>query len=96
MGANGYMNGWEIEYSEDKKQWVYANDKEIIDNNNIRPCPKCHCKPTKEGYDACLGKLPGITASCCGHGISKGYMLFENGRQFYFDDVNCNYIPYKR
>lgn len=35
--------------------------------------------PTKEGYDACLGRLPGVVAACCGHGVDDGYILFENG-----------------
>jgi hypothetical protein len=32
-----------------------------------------------EGHDACLGTLPGVRAACCGHGKTKGYVLFESG-----------------
>lgn len=43
------------------------------------PCVRCGEMPTKEGYDACLGSLPGVFAACCGHGVEEGYILFENG-----------------
>ena len=38
-----------------------------------RPCVKCGKMPTKEGYDACIGYIPGIKSACCGHGITVGY-----------------------
>jgi hypothetical protein len=42
-------------------------------------CAACGQLPTPEGHDACLGTLPGVRAACCGHGKSKGYVLFESG-----------------
>lgn len=43
------------------------------------PCVKCGKLPTKEGHDACLGTLPGVTDACCGHGVKEAYIIFENG-----------------
>lgn len=34
----------------------------------VRACIECNMVPTPEGYDACLGYLPGIVSACCGHG----------------------------
>lgn len=31
-------------------------------------CQECGLQRTKEGYDGCLGKLPGVMNACCGHG----------------------------
>jgi hypothetical protein len=43
------------------------------------PCKVCGELPTPEAHDACLGKLPGVSAACCGHGKTKGCVLFESG-----------------
>jgi len=34
--------------------------------------------PTPEGHDACLGKLPGVGAACCGHGVDDAYAIDNN------------------
>jgi hypothetical protein len=44
-----------------------------------RECPACGLKPTPEGHDPCLGTLPGVQYACCGHGLERGYIMFENG-----------------
>jgi hypothetical protein len=43
------------------------------------PCPLCGMVRTREGYDACLGELPGVSNACCGHGEGTGYVQFTNG-----------------
>lgn len=68
-----FIRGHEIYYN--GKEWRYFDNNEIIDHN--RPCKNCGCKPTKEGYDACLGYLNGVKHACCGHGVEKGYVLYE-------------------
>jgi hypothetical protein len=45
-----------------------------------RPCPLCHKMPTPEGYDACLGYIPGARSACCGHGVEYGYIVMEGYR----------------
>ena len=53
-------------------------------------CDHCGLKCTKalatedengiRGYaDPCMGILPGVKFSCCGHGEFNGYLFFENG-----------------
>lgn len=42
-----------------------------------RPCPKCDRPPTPEGYDACLGLIPGATSACCGHGVHEPILMME-------------------
>ena len=83
MTARGYGYGYQIEYDEPQEQWVYSDNKEPITNE--RPCKKCGKYSTPEGYDACLGYLPGVVAACCGHGVEdevgRGYIQFENGKR---------------
>lgn len=44
-----------------------------------RECPACGMRPTPEGHDPCLGRLPGVRNACCGHGTGEGYIQFKNG-----------------
>lgn len=87
MSATSYNHGAPIEFDYLNNQWAYLDDKISI-LNNPRLCPKCSKMPTEEGYDGCLGKLPGILEACCGHGIRKGYIIFENGKKIYFDNIS--------
>ncbi len=48
------------------KQWIYEDTKQPIDTN--RACSHCGRQPTIEGYDACIGHVPGVESACCGHG----------------------------
>ena len=53
-------------------------------------CANCGLKVKKEHRtnpemkrpqyaDPCMGILPGVKFSCCGHGKHNGYLFFENG-----------------
>jgi hypothetical protein len=44
-----------------------------------RDCAACGLPPTAEGYDACIGHVPGAAAACCGHGIADPYVLWVDG-----------------
>jgi hypothetical protein len=68
-----YSRGHEIYY--DGSDWRYSDDNSIHDDS--RPCKKCNCYPTTEGYDACLGKIEGVIHACCGHGVEKGYIIMD-------------------
>ena len=62
--------------------WRYEDDDSplrVDGKLSFKPCPKCGKLPTKEGHDACLGTLPGVKFACCGHGVTQGYISFENG-----------------
>ncbi len=43
-----------------------------------RDCAACGLPPTPEGYDACIGHVPGAVAACCGHGVVEPYVLWED------------------
>ena len=66
-----YSRGHEIYYSDNV--WKYCDNGEVCDDS--RPCKRCNCYPTKEGYDACLGKIEGASHACCGHGVDKPYIM---------------------
>jgi len=67
----GHSRGHEIYY--DGTYWRYIDNNEIDDG--ARMCKRCGCKPTKEGYDACLGYIGNATSACCGHGVEDGYVV---------------------
>ena len=69
--AKSYSRGHEVYY--DGLIWRYTDTNEVIDDT--RPCKRCGCNPTKDGYDACLGHIDGATSACCGHGVEKGYIV---------------------
>lgn len=68
-----HLRGHEIYYK--NGDWYYLDDDTIADDS--RPCKKCGKYPTKEGCDACIGYLEGVTSACCGHGVEKGFIIKE-------------------
>lgn len=64
-------------YADNDEEVTMKND--IIDHKKVRPCTRCEKYPTKEGHDACLGTLPGIKYACCGHGVTKPYVIWKDG-----------------
>lgn len=62
-----HIRGHLAEY--ENGHWRYVDDKTLAIDN--RPCARCGKMPTSEGYDACLGYIPGALWACCGHGIDK-------------------------
>lgn len=69
-----YSRGHKIIFKNNK--WVYLDNGKSIDDK--RPCKKCGCYPTDEGYDACLGHIPGVKSACCGHGIESEKILIKD------------------
>lgn len=55
---------------------MYSDTHTICDDS--RPCKRCGCMPTKEGYDACLGHIEGATSACCGHGVNKPILIMKS------------------
>lgn len=72
MAITSYVRGHLVTWT--GTQWVYADNGEPIKNNE-RPCKRCGRMPTPEGYDACLGYIPGAKSACCGHGVEDGIMI---------------------
>lgn len=74
--AYAFTRGWEIIYDWNRQKWVYVDTQKSIKTE--RPCIRCKQMPTKEGYDACLGKLDGVKNACCGHGVEGRYIQYIN------------------
>jgi len=72
MSARAFKRGHMIAFL---SQWVYSDNKTPISTE--RPCIRCGMMPTTEGYDACLGYIPGVTSACCGHGVEKPIRISE-------------------
>lgn len=63
--------GRPISWNESKKRWEPQG-------TTGDGCPKCGRKPTPEGYDPCLGHIPGAVAACCGHGAANPTVTFPD------------------
>ena len=87
MTIYGYARGHRIDFDETDLVWRYADTGELFDLDHERPCTLCHKLPTPEGYDACLGELPGVLNACCGHGVEDGYIHYEK-RPFWLTNKN--------
>ncbi len=72
---SGQIRGHKILFI--NNEWIFADTKESIENEN-RPCKKCGNLPTLEGYDSCIGYIPGAISACCGHGVEKGYVKYDS------------------
>lgn len=72
-----HCRGWDIYYDTKSQVWRYKDTNEILNDNDNRPCKRCGRRPTKEGYDACLGRIPNATSACCGHGVEEPYIVYE-------------------
>jgi len=70
MPARAYARGHPITYRDGS--WFYEDTGEPFDDS--RPCIRCGKMPTPEGYDACIGNIPGASSACCGHGVGEGYI----------------------
>ena len=78
MTARAYSRGWAIyRYG---NRWFYEDNDEPVDEK--RPCKRCSKKPTSEGFDACMGRIPGAVSVCCGHGVTDPIILPWKNNEF--------------
>jgi len=61
-------NGYPIIWKETRSAW---------EPEESEPCPRCGKARTPEGYDACIGHVPGAASVCCGHGLVPPYIQFD-------------------
>jgi len=77
MTSYQYIRGHRVE-------WVYADTREPVGASD-RPCIRCGRFPIdangQDGYDACLGYIPGAIFACCGHGVTRPYVVFRDGTE---------------
>ena len=76
--ATSYSRGHKIYFDHQMKEWKYLDDN--TSTSVERPCKRCGKMPTKDGGDACLGHIPGAISACCGHGVSRKFILFKERR----------------
>ena len=76
MTVTTYLRGHLAVWTQEDPIWRYEDTGEPVSGNE-RPCKWCGWLPTPEGYDACLGKIPGATSACCGHGAERSYVKWE-------------------
>lgn len=94
---DAYVHGtrYYIDWDKESNSTQYFNwetNKVFKPNDRPPDCPKCKKPfikdPDKKNnywFDPCIGILPGVNGACCGHGVTDGYISFENGICFYFD-----------
>lgn len=56
-------------------EWYFLDTHEK--DNGERACKRCGRKPTKDGFDACLGHVKGAKSACCGHGTEQPYVVMK-------------------
>lgn len=76
-----YNLGNAIDWNEEEQTWFLIETGDLITTETYMNlvCPKCKKMPTKDAHDPCIKNLPGVKFACCGHGVSEGYIWFENG-----------------
>jgi hypothetical protein len=64
-------------YFSDGELYFSDTDEPTVTTWEQRPCGNCHKPNTPEGYDGCLGYIPGVMNACCGHGEpAEAYVQF--------------------
>lgn len=48
--------------------WIYSDTRKPVSDEPDRACGHCGLANTPEGYDGCIGEVPGALNACCGHG----------------------------
>jgi len=86
MVATSYFKGNKIYYDLKEKLWKYSYTHEPI--TVIGECPRCKQHMKVGSPDSCIGLLPGVIQGCCGHGVKKGYLMFNNGIILRFDNLS--------
>lgn len=75
MTATSKCRGHDIYYKSD--DWYYLDSGESVPNNPDRICAHCKLPNRDDGCDPCIGKLPGVSNACCGHGsATDAYIQF--------------------
>lgn len=83
--VQGLYHGNPVTYTD---VWRYEETGEDVKAVPVKPCKHCGQLPTKEGYDACIGYLPGVVYACCGHGKENPYVVFKNGKYRKFENID--------
>lgn len=67
-----------LEAEKEASAEFYKNPYYLVENK-CQHCNKAGIKDGDEVYDPCIGKLDGVMAACCGHGLVKSaYVQFNH------------------
>lgn len=75
-----YHRGHETYFDYHEYEWCYCGTGYPVEEHS--PCARCGRSPTKEGYDACMGHIPGAVSVCCGHGVSEPILIMSEGDEW--------------
>lgn len=76
MTATGYIRGRAAHYDGSIYRWDDTDEPAGPTWGGVeRPCPECGEMATAEGYDSCIGFVPGATSVCCGHGAERPILV---------------------
>ena len=76
VGQPSYLSGKDL----NNGRFLHRDKKGRFINLKKLKCPMCNKQATADGHDPCIANLPGVSSACCGHGKTKGYIEFENGK----------------
>lgn len=88
--SSAFARGHEIVKIKSTGQWHYSDDLSIFDDS--RPCAHCGEFATPEGFDACLGFVPGAVSACCGHGIGPESIVYSENQKDEFPQLELKRI----
>ena len=86
-GFTSFYLGHPITWNDETRTWHYDDTGENTDTAPKRACVKCRKTPALNGHDPCIANLTGVTNACCGHGVERGYIQFDDGRVFRFGNL---------
>lgn len=76
--ATAHHRGHAIVFDYGVKSWRYKDNGAFVSTEE-RPCAHCGKEYTDGEIDPCLGRLPGVTNACCGHGgVCKKYIQYDS------------------
>ncbi|MEQ8353815.1 MAG: hypothetical protein RH862_20220 [Leptospiraceae bacterium] len=79
--SDGLLRGHPIYW--DGEQYRYLDNDALTTNEwQSRPCGFCGLNRTAEGFDGCIGHIPGAINACCGHGqVACAYIQYAGGSE---------------
>lgn len=82
------FRGHAIEMRRDGAFYYVDNGKKVSEAWTSRPCGFCGKHNTPEGYDGCIGEIPGAINACCGHGnAEEAYVQYSESERYAGEDA---------
>jgi hypothetical protein len=76
-----YYMGKKLDIHFKNGEWVDSKGRSFRKHHwRKTTCARCGNLPTEEGYDSCIGFVPGVIKACCGHGSKAPYVKLPNNK----------------